>query len=236
MGLVDTTNQGRLDVIITNGHVNDDRPYYPYAMPSRLYANRPGKEGLKLVDISDQAGPPWQVPRVGRGLAVGDLDNDGRMDSLILPLNEPLAFFHNLTEHPGHFVTFRLEGTESNRDGVGARITVVAGPLRQITQRVGGASYQSAHDPRLHFGSVIDHALIPWKSAGRRDELTSGVTWPPIPAICYAKGPERHRPCQGSRAVVLTASDQASPWGWPPEFLSYQASPRACSSRASAPE
>lgn len=173
MGLVDTTNQGRLDVIITNGHVNDDRPYYPYAMPSRLYANRPGKEGLKLVDISDQAGPPWQVPRVGRGLAVGDLDNDGRMDSLILPLNEPLAFFHNLTEHPGHFVTFRLEGTQSNRDGVGARITVVAGPLRQITQRVGGASYQSAHDPRLHFGlgdrSRVDSVEIRWPS-GRIDQ------------------------------------------------------------------
>ena len=168
VGLVDTTNQGRLDVLITNGHVNDNRPYYPYAMPSRIYANRPADGGFKLVDISDRAGPPWQVKRAGRGLAAGDLDNDGRVDALILALNEPLAYFHNLTENPGHFVTFRLEGTKSNREGVGARVTVVAGSHCQTLQRLGGGSYQSANDPRLHFGlgecSRIDSVEVRWPS------------------------------------------------------------------------
>ena len=107
-------------MLITNGHVNDNRPYYPYAMPSRLYENRPVNGTFKLVDVSDQAGPPWQVARVGRGLAAGDLDNDGRVDCLILAQNEPLAYLHNLTEKPGHFLTLRLEGTRSNRDAVGA--------------------------------------------------------------------------------------------------------------------
>ena len=77
VGLADVGNRGRLDVLVTNGHVNDNRPYYPYAMPARLYENRPVDGGFKLVDISDRAGELWQVARVGRGLAAGDLDNDG---------------------------------------------------------------------------------------------------------------------------------------------------------------
>ncbi len=173
--LVDVANRGRLDVLITNGHVNDNRPFYPYAMPSRLYENRPGKGGFKLVDVSEQAGPAFQVARVGRGLAAGDLDNDGRVDALILPLNEPLAYFHNLTENPGHFVTLRLEGTRSNRDGVGARVTVVAGRHRQVAQRLGGGSFQSASDSRLHFGigdrSRVDSVEVRWPS-GRVDQWT----------------------------------------------------------------
>ncbi len=149
IALADVRNAGRPDVLITNGHVNDNRPYFPYAMPSRLYENR--ADG-RLVNISRQAGQPWELARLGRGLAAGDLDNDGRPDAVILAQNDPLAYFHNRSERVGHFVTLRLEGTTSNRDGVGARVTLTAGGRRQVAQRVGGASYQSANDPRLHFG------------------------------------------------------------------------------------
>ncbi len=149
IAMADVANVGRLDVLITNGHVNDNRPYFPYAMPSRLYENRP--DG-RLVDISNQAGACWEVPRLGRGLAAGDLDNDGRPDAVILSQNEPLAYFHNRSERVGHFIMLRLEGTTSNRDGVGARVTLTAGGRRQVAQRLGGGSYQSANDPRLHFG------------------------------------------------------------------------------------
>ncbi len=85
-------------------------------MPCRLYANRP--DG-RLVDISKTAGACWEVPRVGRGLAVGDLDNDGRPDAVVLAQNDALAYFHNRGEHVGRFITIGLEGTTSNRDGVG---------------------------------------------------------------------------------------------------------------------
>jgi len=168
----DVTNRGRLDVMITNGHVNDNRPYYRYAMPCQLYENLP--DG-RLLDISTRAGPPWGVERVGRGLAAGDLDNDGRVDALVLAQNEPVAYFHNKSRHVGNYVIFRLEGTRSNRDGVGARITVTAGGRRQVAQRMGGGSYQSANDPRLHFGlgdsALVDSVEIRWPS-GKVDRWT----------------------------------------------------------------
>ncbi|MGO9471696.1 MAG: FG-GAP-like repeat-containing protein [Isosphaeraceae bacterium] len=172
IAMLDICNRGRLDVMITNGHVNDNRPFYPYAMPCRLYENRP--DG-RLLDISARAGPPWSVERVGRGLAAGDLDNDGRVDAVVLAQNEPVTYFHNKTPEVGRHVTFRLEGTKSNRDGVGARITVTAGGRRQVAQRMGGGSYQSANDPRLHFGlgacDRIESVEIRWP-AGKIDRWT----------------------------------------------------------------
>jgi tetratricopeptide (TPR) repeat protein len=176
IAMVDVTNNGRLDVVITNGHVNDNRRFYPYAMPSRLYQNQP--DG-RLVDVSAKAGPPWEVLRVGRGLAAGDLDNDGRVDALIIAQNEPLSYFHNRTAGVGRFLTLRLVGARSNRDAVGARVTVTAGARRQVAQRYGGGSYQSANDPRLHFGlgdrDRVDSVEVRWPS-GKLDH------WNDLPA------------------------------------------------------
>ena len=148
IAFADVNNGGRLGVMTANGHVNGPWPTYRYPMPCRLYEAQP--DG-RLSDVSDKAGPPWGVPRVGRGLAVGDLDNDGLCDALIVSQDGPLAYFHNKTKGAGHFLTLRLEGTESNRDGVGALVTVFTG-RRQAAQRVGGGSYMSANDSRLHFG------------------------------------------------------------------------------------
>src|SRR5205823_5334466 len=108
---LDFNNDGRLDLATANGHVNDYRPTLPYAMPSQLMA---GVGGGCLVDVSEAGGPPWKTLRVGRGLAAGDLDNDGRIDLLVVAQNAPLAYFHNQTAG-GHFVTLRLEGTTSPR-------------------------------------------------------------------------------------------------------------------------
>ena len=153
-----------------NGHVNDYRPEVPYAMPRQLLLGGPGG---RLTDVTARAGPPLLVPHLGRGLAVGDLDNDGRVDALVVAQNEPLVYLHNRTAG-GHFLTITLEGTTSNRDGVGARVIVEAGGSRRVSQRLGGGSYQSASDPRLHFGlgaaTRIDRLEVRWPS-GRVDSF-----------------------------------------------------------------
>jgi hypothetical protein len=113
------------------------------------------------------------VLRVGRGLAIGDLDNDGRPDALVLGQEAPLAYFHNRTPG-GHYLVLRLEGTASNRDAVGARVEVRAGAHCRVIERFGGGSYQSASDPRLHFGlgsnTSADRVEVRWPS-GRIDRF-----------------------------------------------------------------
>jgi hypothetical protein len=132
-------------------------------MPAQLLA---GTRDGRFIDVSRIAGPPWHVEHVGRGLAAGDLDNDGRLDLVIVSQNEPLAYLHNRTEG-GHWLVLRLEGAASNRDAVGARVIVTAGGSRRTAWRLGGGSYQSASDPRLHFGLG---------SADRADDVE--VFWP----------------------------------------------------------
>jgi hypothetical protein len=168
---LDVDNDGNLDLATANGHIHDVRPNAPYEMPAQLLT---GDRDGRLTDITDRLGPPWTIPRIGRGLARADLDNDGRIDLLIVTQNSPLAYFHNQTEQAGHFLTLLLEGTQSNRDAIGARVTVAAGGRRQTAWRFGGGSYASASDPRLHFGlgpaRTIDEIEVRWPS-GRIDHF-----------------------------------------------------------------
>ena len=173
IAFADVDNDGWLDVITANGHVNGPAPTFRYPMPAKLYQ---GRSDGRFVDISHQAGPPWDLPRVGRGLAAGDLDNDGRCDTLVVAQDGPLVYFHNRTRQAGHFVTLQLEGTSSNRDGVGALVTLISGGRRQVRQRVGGGSYMSALDPRLHFGlgpsNHVETVEVRWPS-GKTDRWSS---------------------------------------------------------------
>jgi hypothetical protein len=126
-----------------------------------------------LTDVSDRAGPPWQVARVGRGLAVGDLDNDGRLDLLLVSQDGPVAYFHNRST-AGHALTLRVVGGASNRDAIGARVSIVVNGKRQVAWRFGGGSYQSASDPRIHFGlgnaDRVESIEVAWPS-GRVDRF-----------------------------------------------------------------
>ena len=170
ISFLDANNDGRLDLVQANGHVDDFRPESPYAMPLQLFLG--GSDG-RLTDVGDRAGPPFRTERLGRALAVGDLDNDGRLDILMACLDAPLMYAHNRTDG-GHYLTLRLEGTASNRDAVGARVAVTAAGRTRVAWRQGGGSYQAAGDPRLHFGlGDADRAQsveVRWPS-GRVDRL-----------------------------------------------------------------
>jgi hypothetical protein len=172
IAMTDVNNDGCLDMITANGHVMDSRPQVPYAMPVQILLGGPGG---RLVDVSARSGPPFSIPHLGRGLATGDFDNDGRLDALVVAQNERLVYLHNRTEG-GHFLTIRLEGTASNRDSIGARVTVEAGGRRWVAQRIGGGSFQSSSDPRLHFGlgqaRRVDRVEVRWPS-GRVGRYTS---------------------------------------------------------------
>jgi tetratricopeptide (TPR) repeat protein len=193
VALFDADNDGRLDLASANGHVTDLRPNYPYQMPAQLLINGVDR---RLTDVSDRAGACWLVPRIGRGLAVGDLDNDGRLDVLILSHNQPLAYLHNRTEG-GRFLSLRLAGSASNRDAVGAKVAVFAGGRRRMAQRVGGGSYQSASDPRLHFGlgqaDRVESVEIVWPS-GRIDRFRD---LPTNTGYLLREGAGRPSPLQG---------------------------------------
>jgi hypothetical protein len=170
IGFLDVDNDGWLDVMSANGHVHDGRPQFPWKMPVQLLRNRGGKKPF-VTDVSARAGEPFGTLRMGRGLATGDLDNDGRVDALVVSEGEPLAYFHNRSE-AGHFLTLRLEGHTSARDAIGARVVVQCSGRTLVAQRTGGGSYQSASDPRLHFGlgssTSVDWVEVRWTS-GRVD-------------------------------------------------------------------
>ncbi len=166
---VDLDNDGWLDLITVNGHVypqTDTMAGDPgYRQPALLSMNQ--KDGT-FCDASDQAGPAIKEKRVSRGLAVGDLFNDGNMDIVINNLDGSPVILRNHGIPGRHWVSFELAGTKSNRLALNARIKIVAGGMTQTDEIHSGGSYLSQNDLRIHFGlgsaERIDHVEIRWPS------------------------------------------------------------------------
>ncbi len=166
---LDYDNDGRRDIFMAGGHVLDNiERYHPgvrFAEPKLMFHN----EGSGLfTDVSNQLGPDFRTPSVGRGAAIGDFDNDGDLDILVSNNGGAPQLLRNDGGNANHWLEILLIGTRSNRDGVGARVRLSAGDLTLSDQRKGGMSYQSAQDPRLHFGldgrTRIDVLEIRWPS------------------------------------------------------------------------
>jgi enediyne biosynthesis protein E4 len=166
---MDYDNDGWRDLFLANGHVLDNIERYhadtKYAEPKMMFRNT--GRGI-FENVSDQLGPDFQLPRVSRGAAIGDFDNDGDLDILINNCGQRPQLLRNDGGNANHWLEIFLIGTKSNRDGVGARVKVTARDLILYDQRKGGMSYQSAQDPRLHFGlgqrSSVDSIEIVWPS------------------------------------------------------------------------
>ena len=163
----DYDNDGARDLFMANGHVLDNIQLYHaethYAEPKLMFRNL--GRGL-FENVSNRLGPDFQLARVSRGAAVADFDNDGDLDILINNNGQSPQLLRNDGGNANHWLEIFLIGTRSNRDGVGCRVKVSAGDLVLYDQRKGGMSYQSAQDPRLHFGlgqrAMVDAVEILW--------------------------------------------------------------------------
>ena len=166
---LDYDNDGLRDLFMANGHVLDNIERYhadtKYAEPKLLFRN--AGNGV-FENVSAQLGPDFLLPRVSRGAAIADFDNDGDLDILVSNNGQSPQLLRNDGGNANHWLEILLIGTKSNRDGVGARLKLTAGDLVLYEQRRGGMSYQSAQDPRLHFGlgqrEKIDALEITWPS------------------------------------------------------------------------
>jgi len=155
----DVDNDGWPDLLIANGHV------YPevdsaklganYREPRLLYYNHGSAHGsgpVKFKDLSKTSGPGLTEPRSSRGLAIADLFNDGRLEAVINNLSDKPMLLVNLAKNQNHWLGLHLTGTTSNRDAIGARVTLTSSSRLWVDEVRSGSSYSSSSDLRLHFG------------------------------------------------------------------------------------
>jgi enediyne biosynthesis protein E4 len=149
---LDYDNDGWKDLIIAQGHDLDTIeltfPNLHYREPMLLARNT----GNNFVDVSAEAGAVFQQPWVARGLAAGDIDDDGRVDAVVTTNGESIHVLHNDTKTPYHWLTLRLIGHKSNRDAIGALVKLASEHGTQFATVTTAGSYLSSSDKRLHFG------------------------------------------------------------------------------------
>jgi enediyne biosynthesis protein E4 len=167
MKWLDFNNDGWLDLMISNGHVANNIADYDkvhtYRQPTLLFANHAGQQ---FEEISARSGPDLVRPLVGRGLATGDIDNDGKVDVLLVDSEGSPLLLHNQTASDSHWLRVKLIGTRCNRDGFGAVVTADTGSATLTRHCHTDGSYLSASDARLHFG------------LGAATRVTITVRWP----------------------------------------------------------
>ena len=174
-GFFDLDNDSWLDLLVVNGHVYPQIDTLPsgarYRQPKLLHMNQGNGT---FCDGSRQAGTALLEPRVSRGAAFGDLDNDGHVDLVVNDLDGPPMILRNEGGDGNHWVTLELGTTNGNRLAIGARVKIVTGDVVQIEEVRSGGSYLSQNDLRVHFGTGkytnIDVIEIRWPS-GKTEQI-----------------------------------------------------------------
>jgi len=172
---VDFANNGWQDLLLVNGHVypqiDSVHTAVRYLEPKLLFLNR--RNGT-FQNISRRVGPALQTPQVSRGLAVGDLFNDGKIEAVVENLEGEPMILRPVGGPPNHWISFQLEGVKCNRLALNARVRAKAGDLVQLGEVISGGSYLSQNDLRIHFGlgnhDRLDQAEILWPD-GKKEIL-----------------------------------------------------------------
>lgn len=172
---LDAENDADQDVFIANGHVLDRVAQQDadlrYEQTNQLLLNGDST----FVDVSADSGPAFAIEGVSRGASSGDYDNDGDLDVLVTNVNGAAVLYRN-DSAAGHWLSLELVAVRGNRDAIGARIQLRCGQQVQTRQRIGGGSYLSASDARVHFGlgtcSLVDELVIIWPD-GQRQALAN---------------------------------------------------------------
>ncbi len=174
---VDFANDGWQDIFIVNGHVypqvDQIRTNLRYLEPKLLFQNQ--RNGT-FKDMSKWAGAAIQIPQVSRGMAVGDLFNDGKLEAVIENLHGQPMILRPEGGPENHWISFQLAGVKSNRLALNARVRATAGDLVQLGEVFSGGSYLSQSDLRIHFGlgdhRRVDKAQMIWPD-GKVETLTN---------------------------------------------------------------
>ncbi|HZO86091.1 MAG TPA: CRTAC1 family protein [Verrucomicrobiae bacterium] len=162
----DYDNDGELDLITCNGHpdtaVERRFPQVKYSEPMLLFRNN----GAKWTNVSAQSGPVFTKALAGRGLALGDFNNDGSVDVLVTVNDGPPVLLRNNAGRANHWLGVRLAGRKANPDAIGAKVTYRSGEFQRHRWLSGGGSYLSSHDPRLVLGlgqrNKVDWLEVKW--------------------------------------------------------------------------
>jgi hypothetical protein len=171
--LFDFDNDGWKDLLIAQGHDLDtielDFPNLRYREPMLLARNEGGN---RFVDVSAESGAVFKQPWVARGMAIGDIDNDGRLDAVVTTNDGPVHVLHNMVANANHWILLKLVGHKSNRDAIGAEVKLVTVSGAQYATVTTASSYLSASDKRVHFGmgqeKVAREIDIRWPSGIRQ--------------------------------------------------------------------
>jgi enediyne biosynthesis protein E4 len=170
---LDYDNDGWKDLFVVQSHVMDtiqvNEPNLRYREAPLLLHNELGK---KFSDVSPLSGDVFRQQWAARGLATGDINNDGKVDAVVTSVDGPVWVLLNQTETANHWITLNLVGTKSNRDAIGARVTISTASGDQFATVTTSSSYQSSSDKRVHFGlgtaDSVREIEIRWPSGIRQ--------------------------------------------------------------------